>query len=125
MDQPARIGVRHGEPQAQDDGLVRPLGEERLPGIGERALADMRFESGGDAAHVRLGRCWRSLAVNDVRARFAPPTKFQTSFARVFQTMRAGTGTRSHMMSQGVASALRHFHDAPTRPRNFGCTRDP
>jgi hypothetical protein len=48
MDQSARIGMRLREPQAHDDRFVRPLRVQRLPGIGEGALAEMRLEARGN-----------------------------------------------------------------------------
>src|SRR3569833_570023 len=48
VDAAAAIGVRLGDPQPQDDRLFGSLRIERLPGIGERALARMRFETARD-----------------------------------------------------------------------------
>jgi hypothetical protein len=51
-DQPAvsdatRIRVRLGDPQSYNNGVFRPLRIERLPGVCERAFAEMRFKPSG------------------------------------------------------------------------------
>ena len=48
MDQAAAVGVRPRKPKAEDDGPVGALRIERLPGVGERTLAEVRLVAVGD-----------------------------------------------------------------------------
>ena len=53
MNESARIGVRSRQPQPHMHGVLGESGIEWLPGIGERALAEMRLEACGDAGGLR------------------------------------------------------------------------
>ena len=45
VNQPAPVGMRLGQPQADDDGLVGLLRIQRLPGVGQRAPAQPRLKA--------------------------------------------------------------------------------
>jgi hypothetical protein len=58
-----RIRVRLGDPQSDNNGVFRPLRIERLPGVGKRAFAEMRFKSFGNIGSHGKARCVGSWEV--------------------------------------------------------------
>src|SRR5215213_3509260 len=73
VNHPTSIGVRLGEPQSDDHGLVRPFRIQRLPGIGERALPEVAFETFGNigvgSAHTKLA-CSNAPTISAMRVAF-------------------------------------------------------
>ncbi len=88
---------------------VGSLGIERLPGIGERALPEMRSKPSGISVAVMLrSRAWRMVPpLNAIATRNAPPTKFKTKFRRLFKTSGADPLIRAGRRSSPTATSSR------------------
>jgi len=70
MNEPARVGVRLCKAQSHMDGFLRLLRIERLPGIGERALAEMRLEACGNVGHCDAHVLMRQRIQRELKANF-------------------------------------------------------
>src|ERR1700684_2067138 len=91
MDESARVGMRRGQPEAEDNRIRRLLRIDRLPRIGQRTMPGLKFETlgninNGHVEHRDVGE--RVSPLNAIPASNAPDTKFKTKFRHSFETNR-------------------------------------